>query len=572
MDAEGAEAGDGEVGSAEAEEVKAARREEIAALEAQLAARSAHSSVQNSKQASKQGSKQTTGRLPFATDEEIQSAADQAAGLPRPSQRAAKGASSRAQRSLHASAHPSARGSAQASARNLAASPSAAAAAAPSLDDELAGLDDDLDEGSEFDGSDFDSEYGDPDAAGDEEEEVRTIEDVLRAKEEREHLIEVNKIRQRQIALILEREKASHPSSSQSAGKRGAEEKSSEGAPPEQVRSEYIKNLENLNLLWDELESKRETAEEQIDRLTSKLDAADAHCTELSDSFKAFKREVAKEARYSRTGRPIKLKRILAFEAQEADMEREVARVRLRHINLLNELRSLEEAVRSKERLAEGLHLIDFEQLKIENQTLNEKIEERNDELHKLKKKTTTTVQVLTHIKEKLQCVREENAAASSELSSLNQAVQNLRDTLTRTKHARDEARSENQALKQKQGFIGSDLLVSDFENRKVRAEKEKHSNLEQRAAAMDIMEEQMADLCFALNLLLCFLYVQGDIEVLRSEVEQLKARWRSLTALSQKAQAMERTQMRMEEQQSTQRANHYATVKFGSSGLAGRR
>jgi len=32
-----------------------------------------------------------------------------------------------------------------------------------------------------------------------------------------------------------------------------------------------------------------------------------------------------------------------------------------------------------KEDLGEGLHLIDFEQLKIENQTYNEKIEERNE-------------------------------------------------------------------------------------------------------------------------------------------------------------------------------------------------
>ena len=47
-----------------------------------------------------------------------------------------------------------------------------------------------------------------------------------------------------------------------------------------------------------------------------------------------------------------------------------------------------------QEELAEGLHLIDFEQLKIENQSLNEKIEERNEELAKLKKKTATTVQV----------------------------------------------------------------------------------------------------------------------------------------------------------------------------------
>ena len=35
--------------------------------------------------------------------------------------------------------------------------------------------------------------------------------------------------------------------------------------------------------------------------------------------------------------------------------------------------------LKSKEELAEGLHLIDFEQLKIENQTYNEKIEERNE-------------------------------------------------------------------------------------------------------------------------------------------------------------------------------------------------
>ncbi len=50
-----------------------------------------------------------------------------------------------------------------------------------------------------------------------------------------------------------------------------------------------------------------------------------------------------------------------------------------------------------------GLHLIDFEQLKINNVDLNEKIEERNDDILKLKKKVTSTVEVLTHVKEKLQ-------------------------------------------------------------------------------------------------------------------------------------------------------------------------
>jgi len=39
---------------------------------------------------------------------------------------------------------------------------------------------------------------------------------------------------------------------------------------------------------------------------------------------------------------------------------------------------------RVQEELADGLHLIDFEQLKIENQTYNEKIEERNEVQHAL--------------------------------------------------------------------------------------------------------------------------------------------------------------------------------------------
>jgi len=93
--------------------------------------------------------------------------------------------------------------------------------------------------------------------------------------------------------------------------------------------------------------------------------------------------------------------------------------LRLANINRRNVLRKLEGTLRQKEKLADGLHLIDFEQLKIENQTLNEKIEERNEELLKLRKKTTTTVQVLTHLKEKLQFVQAENQVLKHDLADL---------------------------------------------------------------------------------------------------------------------------------------------------------
>merc|ERR1711988_810347 len=112
--------------------------------------------------------------------------------------------------------------------------------------------------------------------------------------------------------------------------------------------------------------------------------------------------------------------------------------MRLSNINRRNLLRKVEMSLRQKEKLADGLHLIDFEQLKIENQTLNEKIEERNDELLKLRKKTTTTVQVLTHIKEKLQFVQAENQVRKDNLSDFEIELTSKRDMLTQVKHDRD--------------------------------------------------------------------------------------------------------------------------------------
>ena len=82
---------------------------------------------------------------------------------------------------------------------------------------------------------------------------------------------------------------------------------------------------------------------------------------------------------------------------------------RLQNIALRNRLANQEKVLRRKEQLADGLHLIDYEQLKIENQTLNEKIEERNEDLHKLRYKITRTVIILSHNREKYQYIVKKN-------------------------------------------------------------------------------------------------------------------------------------------------------------------
>jgi len=93
--------------------------------------------------------------------------------------------------------------------------------------------------------------------------------------------------------------------------------------------------------------------------------------------------------------------------------------VRLRNINLRLTLRKLEASLKAKEQLAEGLHMVDFEQLKIENGSLIEKIEERGAELHKLKQKKTAAVEVLSHVKEKLHFTKQQASNASKTLAQV---------------------------------------------------------------------------------------------------------------------------------------------------------
>jgi hypothetical protein len=243
-------------------------------------------------------------------------------------------------------------------------------------------------------------------------------------------------------------------------------------------KEEKGNHVENEKRYYDALanvieeRNKLQRAQAQYDRiamdLQGRLDEKEFKANEIHESFRDFKREIAKGAENSRTGKPIPKKIIQQFEITEAKKDQDVEKVRLKNINLRTHLRKLEHQLRAKEQLAEGLHLIDFEQLKIENQTLNEKIEERNEELHKLRKKTTTTVQVLTHIKEKLQFVQVENQSLKRELAKLDTELTKERDALTKAKRERDSLRGDNSNLKQKQGFVNSDLLVQDFEQRKV--------------------------------------------------------------------------------------------------------
>ena len=120
-----------------------------------------------------------------------------------------------------------------------------------------------------------------------------------------------------------------------------------------------------------------------------------------------------------------------------------------------------------KDNLDDDVQMIDFEQLKIENTNLNEKIEERNEDLLKLKKKATTTIHILTHVKEKLEFVKGQNATLLREVDSQESSLTQVRDALASSKKERDFFATENTRMREKMPLIGANNLLLDYELRK---------------------------------------------------------------------------------------------------------
>lgn len=167
----------------------------------------------------------------------------------------------------------------------------------------------------------------------------------------------------------------------------------------------YLNTLANVHQVRINLKETQDRYNKMASELQAKLNEKQAKCHEIEQQFKELKRSVAQNAVFSRTGKKIPPKTLGEWEDSETLKDQEVHQYRLQNIALRNKLANKEKILKKKEQLADGLHLIDFEQLKIENQTLNEKIEERNEELHKLRSKITQTVVILSHTREKLQFV-----------------------------------------------------------------------------------------------------------------------------------------------------------------------
>ncbi|XP_030635004.1 cilia- and flagella-associated protein 184 [Chanos chanos] len=220
----------------------------------------------------------------------------------------------------------------------------------------------------------------------------------------------------------------------------------------DQDYKEHIETFRAMKLKkCSDMEIQKQKAEELLQVIQKKQD-------QVEEEWKAFvtlKREVAEATLTQKMGRQEAREKVARLLESEQKLQEELSAVRQEGLSLTKQTHK-----------AQTLQFIDGEPLKIEIQAYKEKIEERKGELQKLQKKITNTVQVMTHVKEKLQFLRLENQAKRSELAEVEAVLAKKRDVLTRTKHARDCLRTDNLRLRRHCGLLGNLSLLRDYEKK----------------------------------------------------------------------------------------------------------
>jgi len=206
-----------------------------------------------------------------------------------------------------------------------------------------------------------------------------------------------------------------------------------------------------VEVLQTDIERARTEGEKTLDDLRAMMEETDLRIAETKKDTYEFKRDIVVGAENFRTGKTVAEKMLRYIEGCASTKDAMIEKLRLKNATLKNQITKMEQQLQQKEEMGEVLHVIDFDQLKIENQQYLEKIEERNNELLRLKLTTGKTVQVLNNLKKKLGNLTTQSDFLRKETAERTEQLANFQENISRVIEERVQAQKQNKALKTEQ-------------------------------------------------------------------------------------------------------------------------
>lgn len=227
----------------------------------------------------------------------------------------------------------------------------------------------------------------------------------------------------------------------------------------------YHQSLSDIDQCRVDLDTLQSGIDQDTVVLRTNLEKLESEATELTTAFTAL--------RCASFGHLERSHGVMLTQAEAEGLEdkfqalvKEHDALRLQCITQKEKIAALTSKIKRTNEFGDRMKRIDFEQIKIENQTLAEKIEERSEELLKLRRRTVSTLQILAHIREKRHFITAQVQMMKRDLLNLDEQLGKLRDRLSQLKNARTHVRKQADDSRDMTGLSGNPILLADYKQR----------------------------------------------------------------------------------------------------------
>jgi len=236
------------------------------------------------------------------------------------------------------------------------------------------------------------------------------------------------------------------------------------------AEQKYDIAVQEMDEVREEIALTKRNSEQLLDTLRARMEECDVRIAEIKKDAYEFKRDIVTGAENFRTGKTIAEKAVRYMEEKLRAKGAIAEKLRLKNATLKSQYQKVEGQLQQKEDMGEVLHVIDFDQLKIENQQYLEKIEERNNELLRLKLTTGNTVQVLNTLKHKLNHLTTESELLKRETTSRKESLAKISEEITRVEQEKEQAARLDRKLRREENTESNMPQVLDYVQQKAEA------------------------------------------------------------------------------------------------------
>lgn len=231
------------------------------------------------------------------------------------------------------------------------------------------------------------------------------------------------------------------------------------------AQKKYEKQLDEFGKKAESSKQEQKYLEAEISELRQRCETQEKQTLQAFEKLQHDEHEVGKEIINSEAGRGYEEKHIERYLKRQKIQLNNLIKIRYNFIKMRNKLNETLDALAAIDNLGSNLHLIDYEQLKLDNRNLHDKLEERDSELTRVRLKCQNAVQILAHRREKTAAMETDIAYLNERLEGVSGEFEDVREQLNQLKMERDGYRAAINKIKIKSGLLSRPKLLIDLDN-----------------------------------------------------------------------------------------------------------